>query len=104
MQFVVIGRDGTDAQALERRLAVREKHLANGKVMQDRGWLLYAAALMDESEKMVGSVMIFDVPARKDLDEWLKEEPYVTGKVWQEIEVSLCKIGPTFVPAASPKL
>lgn len=104
MQFVVIGRDGKDAQALNRRMAARENHLAAGDVLRERGWLLYAAALMDETEKMVGSVMIFDVPSRKELDEWLKEEPYVTGKVWQDIEVSICKVGPSFLPAAARKV
>jgi uncharacterized protein len=105
MQFVVIGRDGKDAQALDRRMAVRDKHLALGDVLRERGWLLYAAALLDESgtQKMVGSVMIFDVPSRKELDEWLKDEPYVVGKVWEDIEVSQCKVGPSFMPAAAQK-
>ncbi len=96
MQFVVIARDGTDEKALERRLAVREKHLALGDKMRDEGTLLYACAILDETEKMVGSIMIVQFADRGQLDDWLKIEPYVTGGVWQDIDVQLCRVGPSF--------
>jgi hypothetical protein len=37
MQFVVIAYDGTDEAALDRRMAVREAHLALAKEMFDAG-------------------------------------------------------------------
>lgn len=106
MQFLVLGYDGSDAQALERRLAVRDAHIALGDKMRDAGKMLYGAAILDDSGKMIGSVLICEFPSRAELDEWLKVEPYVTGKVWQKIEVQNCKVGPSFVglnPAASVK-
>jgi hypothetical protein len=103
MQFLVLGYDGKDDQALERRLAVREAHIALGDKMRDAGKMLYGAAILDDQGKMTGSVLICQFDSRAELDDWLKTEPYVTGKVWQKIEVQTCKVGPSFVsqiPAA----
>lgn len=97
MQFLVIGHDGTDDNALERRLSVREAHIARGDQMRDAGKMLYGAAILDDSEKMIGSVIFLDVESRDELDQWLKVEPYVTGNVWQNIEIQRCKVGPSFV-------
>lgn len=97
MQFIVTGLDGTDDEALSRRLAVRQAHIALGDKMRDAGKMLYGAAILDDDEKMVGSVLICDFQSREELDQWLKNEPYVTGNVWQKIEVRLCKVGPSFV-------
>jgi len=97
MQFLVIGYDGTDEKALERRLAVREAHIALGDKMRDAGKMLYGAAILDEQSKMTGSVLICEFDSRAELNEWLKEEPYLTGDVWQQIEIHNCKVGPSFV-------
>ncbi len=96
MQFLVIGRDGSDDGAMARRLAVRDNHLALAQQMKNTGELLYAAALMDESERMVGSSMIMEFEDRAALDTWLEVEPYITGDVWRTVEVSLCKV-PGFI-------
>ncbi len=96
MQFLVIGYDGTDEKALERRLAVRAAHIALGDKLRDAGKMLYGAAILDDSEKMIGSILVCQFESRQELDQWLKEEPYVTGQVWQEIEVKPCKVGPSF--------
>lgn len=97
MQFIVIAHDGTDAQALSRRMKAREAHLALGDEMIASGKLLHAAALLNEKEEMCGSVMTVAFNDRTALDEWLAAEPYVTGKVWQKIEVLPCRVGPGFV-------
>jgi uncharacterized protein YciI len=36
---------------------------------------------------MIGSVVLADFPSREEFDEWLAGDPYVTGEVWQDIEV-----------------
>jgi uncharacterized protein YciI len=97
MQFLVIGYDGKDDQALNRRLVVREAHIVLGNKMRDAGKMLYGAAILDDAEKMIGSILICDFDSRQELDDWLKIEPYVTGNVWQNIEVKPCKVGPSFV-------
>jgi len=96
MQFIVIGRDDSDEGAMVRRLAVRDNHLALAQQMKNTGELLYAAALLDESERMVGSAMIVEFDDRGALDAWLEVEPYVTGDVWRTVEVTLCKV-PGFI-------
>ncbi|MBX9941846.1 MAG: YciI family protein [Candidatus Obscuribacterales bacterium] len=99
MQFVVTGYDGDDAQALERRLHKREEHLKLAEKMKSQGRLLFATALLDENEKMVGSILVVDFANRDDVDAWLKTEPYVTGKVWLKVDVRPCRVAPMFQPA-----
>jgi hypothetical protein len=36
---------------------------------------------------MIGSVIVYDFPDRQSLDEKLKEEVYISGKVWEKIEI-----------------
>lgn len=96
MQFIVIGHDGKDEGALERRMAAREAHLKVCAESVASGNQLIGAAMMDESGKMNGSVMVMDFPDRAALDAWLAREPYVSGKVWDKIEVIPCKVPDTF--------
>ncbi|OPJ59792.1 YciI family protein [Clostridium oryzae] len=96
MQFLVIGRDGKDEKALERRLSVREKHLALAGKMAKEGKSLYGGPLLDDTGKMVGSFFVVDFPSREGVDEWLKVEPYVTGNVFKEITIQPCSIAEVF--------
>jgi len=87
VQFVVIAYDGTDAGALDRRMAARPAHLENVKPMVEAGQLLAGGAILDDAGRMIGSVTICDFADRAALDRWLATDPYVTGNVWQKIEV-----------------
>lgn len=101
MHFIVTGLDGTDSGALERRMAARPAHLEKFAEMQAAGKFLFAAAMLDEQEKMIGSIVFCDFPNRTELDAWLEKEPYVVGKVWQNIDVKPCKIVPSCLPVAT---
>ena len=94
MQFIVIAYDGTDEKALERRLAVREAHLKSAKEMFDSGKWLYAAGILNDDGKMIGSMIVCDFPSREELEQWLKEEPYVVGSVWKKIDVNRAQVPP----------
>jgi uncharacterized protein len=96
LQFVVIGSDGTDEGALERRMATRDAHLAVISESVANGKQLMGAATMDENGKMNGSVMVMNFESREELDAWLAREPYVTGKVWDKVEVIPCKVPEIF--------
>ena len=87
MQFILIGYDGTDEGALERRLKVREEHLEKISVLKKSGRCLFGGAILDDAGKMTGSMIIYDFPDRKALDEKLKEEAYINGGVWKKIEI-----------------
>lgn len=93
MQFMLLGYDSKDDDALGRRLAVREQHLALGDRLATEGTLLFAAAILDGDDKMIGSMLILEFPSRAELDAWLEIEPYVTGDVWREIEISPVRVG-----------
>ena len=95
MQFIVIAYDDTDESALERRLAAREAHLKSAREMYDHGKWLYAAGILNDDGKMIGSMIVRDFPSRHALEEqWLEREPYLTGNVWKRIEVSRVQVAP----------
>ncbi|MBI3547585.1 MAG: hypothetical protein HY078_00895 [Elusimicrobia bacterium] len=98
MQFFITAYDGLDDKALERRMAARQAHIERGDRLREEGKLLYAAAILDDAERMIGSLMIYDAADRAELDRLIKEDPYVAGNVWQKIDVRRCKTGPTFAP------
>ena len=87
MNFVVIGRDHTDADALNRRLAVREAHLAGMEPLKAAGKVVYVAAMKNEEGNMNGSIIFFDVEYKDEVTEYLKTEPYIENNVWESYEI-----------------
>lgn len=87
MQFILIAYDGTDAGALERRLSVREGHLSRISVLKNAGEFLFGGAILNENGKMIGSMIVYEYPDRKSLDEQLKTEPYMTEGVWVKVDI-----------------
>lgn len=87
MQFVIIGLDGTDEAAPARRQSVREQHIKMGDDLLASGNLWYGAALLNDDGTMKGSMYVMSFPSEKELQEYLDKEPYVVGKVWQDITI-----------------
>ncbi len=85
--FVVIAYDGTDSNALNRRMSVREDHLKVAQKMKAEGTIIQAGALLDNNRQMIGSMLVVAFESHTDLDAWLATDPYVTGQVWQKIVV-----------------
>jgi uncharacterized protein YciI len=102
MQFLVIARD-YKPKGLQRRLAVRSQHLALGDKLRTSGNFLHGVAMLDAQGIMRGSTMVMDSGSKPELDAWLKTEPYVTNQVWENIEISPCAVGPTFIKEQSSK-
>ena len=96
MYFVVYAKDCTDPEALERRMSVREQHVAMAKEASDNGDQVFGAALLNDAGDMYGSLMVYDFEDRETLDKWLEKEPYITANVWGDIEVVECMIPPIF--------
>lgn len=92
MQFVITAYDGKDEDALDRRLAAREAHLEGANRLKATGQLIAGGAVLDESEKMIGSVMFVEFDSKAELDQWLATDPYVTGNVWQDISVQQIRL------------
>ncbi len=97
MQFTIIAYDYKDDKALSRRLKARKDHIALWDKLKFQWNALYWVALLDQKNQMNGSIYIVDFLSRKELDKWLKVEPYVTGKVWEKIDIIPCKVWPSFV-------
>lgn len=96
MQFLILAYDAKDEQALSRRMAAREAHMALIRTSKAAGHARYGAAMLDDTGKMIGSMLVVDYPSRADVDAWLAVEPYITGKVWENISVIPCKTAPAF--------
>ncbi len=89
MQYLVIAYDNDNA--LDRRLSVRDEHVAGVKKLMAEGKIINAGALI-EDEKMVGSTLYIDFESDDDLDEWLENEPYVRNNVWNMDEFQIVPV------------
>jgi uncharacterized protein YciI len=87
MQFVLIGLDGTDVDAADRRQAVRSAHIARGDELLASGNLLYGAALLHDDGSMKGSLYVMNFRTEDELNKYLESEPYITGDVWRNITI-----------------
>jgi uncharacterized protein YciI len=83
MQFIVKAYDGEGM--LDKRMEVRPRHLEGMSKLGDH--IICAGGLLDDEGKMKGSALILDFDSRKELDDYLANEPYVLEKVWEKIEV-----------------
>lgn len=91
-EYVVYAKDGTDSEALARRMAVRTTHLEGVKALKARGCFVLGAALLNAEGSMIGSTMVLRFETQSDFDAWYANEPYITGNVWQNIEIHVAKI------------
>lgn len=92
LQFLIIARDGVDDSALDRRIAVRSLHFEGARKLKDAGNFILGGATLDEEGRMNGSMMVVQFETEKAMRQWFDNEPYVTGKVWQQIEVRPFKV------------
>ena len=87
MQFILIAYDGTDPGALERRMKARPEHLVKITNVKKSGHYICGGAILDSSGQMIGSMILYDVENRVELDRLLLNEPYIYNKVWEKIEI-----------------
>jgi len=87
MLFLIIAKDGTDAEAPARRQAVRDEHLANIKPSVEAGILHVGGAIMDDDGNMIGSALIAEAESKEALQEYLDNDIYSKTGVWQSFEI-----------------
>ncbi|GAB3109572.1 hypothetical protein GCM10027160_08800 [Streptomyces calidiresistens] len=97
MLYAVIAFDSTDPGTFERRMSVRPAHMSNGEKMMTDGSFLFGGGILDGAGKMVGGVLIVDFETREEIDEWLKNEPYIINKVWDRVDVHPFLVPPQFL-------
>lgn len=82
---VLIGWDGTDEAAMDRRMAARPAHFARVQPMAEDGTLLFGGALLDATGRMIGSLAATRHTSHAAAQAWLDQDPYATGDVWREV-------------------
>jgi uncharacterized protein len=92
LQFVIIAEDGKDEEALDRRMAVRPAHFDGVRKLKEANHYILGGATLDDNSKMNGSVMIVQFETEQALQAWLEKEPYVTGRVWNKVQVRPFKV------------
>ena len=83
MQFLIRAYDGEGK--LDKRMEVRPRHLEGMKKLSEH--IISAGGLLDDEGTMKGSALLMDFESRKELDDYIANEPYVLEKVWDRIEI-----------------
>lgn len=92
LQYLIIARDGTDPEAMGRRLKARPSHFVTARELKDNKNFVIGGAILDDKGQMTGSMMVVQFETEDELVQWMQKEPYITGDVWQSIEVKPFKI------------
>ena len=92
MQFVVTAHDYKDDDAIKRRTAMRDEHLAGATKLMAAGVLLSAGAFLNDEEKMIGSSLLYEIDSKEELENILNSDPYIRGKVWESFEIKQIKL------------
>lgn len=87
MQYVVHAYDFTDGEALDRRMAVRSRHLDGVRVLKANGQFHLGGALLSPEGQMIGSMMLVEFDTPEQLQSWLDEEPYLSERVWEKVDI-----------------
>jgi uncharacterized protein YciI len=70
-----------DADYIEKRTPFRPEHLALATKYKDEGKIIMAGALADPAD---GSAIVFKTDSLADVEEFAKNDPYVTNGVVKE--------------------
>jgi uncharacterized protein YciI len=87
MQFLITAYDGKDDDAPARRAAARPSHLEGANKLMEDGHIVIGGAILDNDGNMIGSAMVVEFENKEELDQWLNEDPYITGGVWEDVSV-----------------
>ena len=79
MNFVVIGKDKGDLRRQHR--AAHLEHVA-----AEQAHIVYAGPLIEDG-RMIGSVFIFDIQDRDELDHYLAGDPYFRDGIFETVEI-----------------
>jgi uncharacterized protein YciI len=87
-QFIIQATDHTDDNALNRRMSVREAHLIRMREEKSKAVFILGGALLNDDNKMIGSVIIVCLPDEQSVRNWVAQDVYVTGKVWDKVSIT----------------
>ena len=93
-QYLVTGYDYTDKDALQRRMNVRPHHIDDLKDLKANGNYLFGGAILNDEGNMIGSVMVMQFETEEELQAWQQNEPYITQKIWETVDIKPFKVAP----------
>lgn len=82
MLIALIGRDKPGA--LQTRLDNRDAHVA---YLKSTGVVSQAGPLLDDSEQMIGSLVILDVEDMSAAKAWAADDPYAKAGLFDSVEL-----------------
>lgn len=83
---IVIAMDGTDAEAMRRRLTARPAHMTRVAPLAADGTLLFGGAILDAPDgRMIGSVAVTRHADHAAAKAFWDADPYVTSDVWRQV-------------------
>lgn len=91
-QYIMHAWDGTDKQALERRVSIRPAHFESARKLKANGNFIIGGAMLNDEGKMIGSTMVLQFETKEQLQHWLDTEPYITGRVWEKMDLRPFKV------------
>ncbi len=91
-QFLILADDYKDADALNRRMQIRETHLQRMREERVVKSFIMGGAKLDEYGNMQGSMLIVNLADEAAIWKWIYADPYFTAKVWEDIKVFPFKI------------
>ncbi len=86
MLFAIYATDRPDA--LETRMAARQAHLDYVKSGFNDKILTAGPRLSEDGEKMIGSLIVIDLPDRAAVDNFCKNDPYSIAGVFERVEIT----------------
>lgn len=91
-QYLVTAYDYTHEDALQNRMDTRPHHLDGAKDLKEKGNFILGGAMLNDDGKMIGSVMVLQFETDEALEAWKKNEPYITQKVWETVDIKPFKV------------
>ncbi len=91
MWYVIFSQDVENS--LEKRLSVRDRHLARLQQLQDEGRLLTAGPMpaVDSNDPgaagFTGSTVIAEFESLEDAKKWAESDPYIEAGVYENVIV-----------------
>jgi len=88
MQFIITAYDFEDDDAINRRESIRQLHLEGIEKMVMLGTFLSGGAILNNDGKMIGSSAHVEFDDRSQVEQWIAQDPYTTGKVWEKVTIN----------------
>jgi uncharacterized protein len=92
IQYFIFALDGTDENAMQRRLEVRPRHFEFMKKVKENGNFISGGAQLNQQGEMIGSAAFLQFENITQLEHYLANEPYIQEGVWKEYKVIPFKV------------